>query len=470
MIFLVVIASVLIAAITIYQYNEQADDYHNDRLQRKEEAIKSAIIYELERDSLNKLHADRLEEILDKKLNEISDIHNLDINVYDTNGTLMRSSFVKNSTDTVDANLDRDIMDKIVNSRDHRVVLNKLSADGKKFKSSFSYLTVFDREVVGIIGVPYMQDNTFQDEELKEFLGRLFMVYVLILVIAIALAYFLSKYITKSLESISRKIRQTAFDKTNERIFLTEGSEEIMNLVDSYNSMVEQIENSALKLAESERKSAWREMARQVAHEIKNPLTPMRLTVQSFNHNFDPSDPMIKEKLNEFCESLIQQIDIMSSIASAFSNFAQMPKANKEELNVVDVVKKGLDIFHEPFIKYRPEGQSIVAKLDKVQLNRIITNLVTNAIQAIKDIPEPRIEVRVFERDQMVMLEVEDNGSGISEEARKKVFEPKFTTKSSGMGLGLPMVKNIVEAYKGTVSFAPGQWGGTLFSVSLPKF
>ncbi len=469
MIFLVVIASVLIAAITIYQYNEQADDYHNDRLQRKEEAIKAAIIYELERNALDQLQSSMLPEILDKKLNEISDIHNLDINIYDLRGKLLRSSFADDPIDTADANLDAEIMTRITYNRDHRVVLNKLSGDGKKFKSSFSFLVGSDDETIGIIGVPYLQDNTFQDEELKEFLTRLSLVYILILIIAIIIAYFLSKYITKSLENISRKIRQTAFDRSNEKIFLEEGGEEIRNLVDSYNSMVDQIEDSALKLAESERKSAWREMARQVAHEIKNPLTPMRLTVQSFNHNFDPADPKIKEKLNEFCESLIQQIDIMSSIASAFSNFAQMPKPNKEELNVVDVVKKGLDIFHESFIEYKPEKKSIVAHLDKVQLNRIITNLVTNAIQAIKDTPEPRIEVRVLERGEMVMLEVEDNGSGISEEAKKKVFEPKFTTKSSGMGLGLPMVKNIVEAYNGTITFAAGQWGGTLFSVSLPK-
>jgi len=291
----------------------------------------------------------------------------------------------------------------------------------------------------------------------------------LILLIAVTIAYFLSKYITKSLENVSEKIRQTAMDKTNEKIILDDASQEIHNLVDSYNSMIDQIEDSAVKLAQIERKQAWREMAKQVAHEIKNPLTPMRLTVQSFEHNFDPADPEIKQKLHEYSESLIQQIDTMSSIASAFSNFAQMPSQNKEELNVVEEVKKGLDIFHEPFIYYHPEKDEIITKLDKIQLTRVVTNLITNAIHALKNNANSRIDVRVHENNKEVIIEVEDNGCGIQEEDVSKVFEPKFTTKSSGMGLGLPMVRNIVEAYNGTITFESKVDEGTIFTVTLPK-
>jgi len=469
MIFLVVIASVLIAAITIYQYNEQAEDYHNKRLERKEEAIKSAITYELNRDTIHTLETKFLPRILDKKLNEISDIHNLDINIYDLKGKLLRSSHVKYTYDTVNANLSKNIIDKISESADHRLVLPKTSESGNKFKSSFTYLLNVYSKPIGIIGVPYLQDNTFQDEELKEFLKRLSLVYLLILLIAVTIAYFLSKYITKSLENVSEKIRQTAMDKTNEKIILDDASQEIHNLVDSYNSMIDQIEDSAVKLAQIERKQAWREMAKQVAHEIKNPLTPMRLTVQSFEHNFDPTDPNIKQKLHEYSESLIQQIDTMSSIASAFSNFAQMPSQNKEELNVVEEVKKGLDIFHEPFIYYHPEKDEIITKLDKIQLTRVVTNLITNAIHALKNNANSRIDVRVHENNKEVIIEVEDNGSGIQEEVVSKVFEPKFTTKSSGMGLGLPMVRNIVEAYNGTITFKSKVDEGTIFTVTLPK-
>ena len=469
MIFIVVMASLLIAAVTIYQYNEQAEEYHKSRLERKEEAIKSAIIYELGRDTIRGFESYVLPDILERKLNEISDIHNLDVNIYDLDGNLLRSSYVTNVTDTTDTNLSKNIMRQLLITDDHRIVFQKTSPDGKKFKSSLSYLMGYMDEQVGIIGVPYLQDNTFQDNELKEFLGRLSVVYLLILFIAIVMAYFLSEYITKSLENVSRRMRQTTMEKRNERIILNDASQEIMSLVDSYNNMIDQLEDSAVKLAESERKQAWREMARQVAHEIKNPLTPMRLTIQSFNHNFDPKDPNIRERMDEYSDSLIQQIDIMSSIASAFSSFAQMPNPNKEKLNIVEEVKKSLDIFHEPYIEYQPSKQEIVTKMDKIQLTRIMTNLVTNAIHALKNRENPKIEIRVSENEEDVLIEVEDNGQGIGEKDAMKIFEPKFTTKSSGMGLGLPMVKNIVEAYNGTISFVSGIDHSTIFLIKLPK-
>ena len=469
MIFIVVIASILIAAVTIYQYNEQAEDYHNKRLERKEEAIKAAITYELNRDTIKEFETILLPSILEKKLNEISDIHNLDINIYDLSGGLLRSSYVENATDTTDTNLSKDIMKLIVFNPDHRLVVQKYAEDGNKFKSSFSYLIGTYQQPIGIIGVPYLQDNTFQDKELREFLERLAIVYLLILFIAIVLAYFLSKYITKSLENVSRRMRQTTVDRSNEKIIFDDASQEITNLVDAYNSMIDQIEDSAVKLAQSERNHAWREMAKQVAHEIKNPLTPMRLTVQSFDHNFDKNDPEIQSKMHEFCESLIQQIDIMSEIASAFSNFAQMPSENKEKLNIVEEVKKSLDIFHESYINYQPEKVEITTKVDKIQLTRIVTNLVTNAIHAIGKREDPFIKVRVYEKKKNVFIEVEDNGKGIEKHDTSKIFEPKFTTKSSGMGLGLPMVKNIVEAYNGSITFVSEVNEKTVFTVSLPK-
>ncbi len=476
MIFLVIIASVLIAVVTIYQYNEQAEDYHLNRLERKEEAIKSALAYEFNRITKNKfnqfsdheLEVKYLTQVLDEKLKEIADIHNLDINIYDLDGILLRSSRVRYPHDSL-TNLSIFILNKITESSEHRIVLPNESPDGKKFMSSYSFIKDPRFKPIGVIGVPYLQDNTFQDEELKEFLRRLSVVYIFILIIAVTIAYFLSKYITKSLEYVSEKMRKTTLEKSNERIILTNTSEEISKLIESYNSMIDQLEESAVKLAQIERKSAWREMAKQVAHEIKNPLTPMRLTVQSFEYNFDPSDPEIKQKLHEFSETMIQQIDTMSSIASAFSNFAQMPIQKKEELDVVEEVKKDLNIFQEPYIYYHPKKKVIQAKLDKIQLSRVVTNLVTNAIHALSDVKNPKIKIFVSEDGENVIIKVKDNGKGISKEIASKIFEPKFTTKSSGMGLGLSMVKNIVEAYNGEISFESELKVGTIFTVTLPK-
>jgi nitrogen fixation/metabolism regulation signal transduction histidine kinase len=258
-------------------------------------------------------------------------------------------------------------------------------------------------------------------------------------------------------------------EKRNEKIEIDTTSEEISTLVNSYNSMIDELEESAVQLARSEREQAWREMAKQVAHEIKNPLTPMRLTVQNFQRKFNPEDENIHLKVNEYSKTLIQQIDTMSSIASAFSNFAKMPAQQNETLNVVNIVKLALDIFNEDYIAFSAEQEEIIAKFDRAQLIRLVTNLVKNGIQSIPDHRTPKINVAVTTDEYNVVITIADNGSGISEENMDKVFEPKFTTKTSGMGLGLAMVKNIVETYKGSITFNTEKDKGTTFIVIFPK-
>jgi nitrogen fixation/metabolism regulation signal transduction histidine kinase len=233
--------------------------------------------------------------------------------------------------------------------------------------------------------------------------------------------------------------------------------------------MIDELEESAVQLATSEREQAWREMAKQVAHEIKNPLTPMRLSVQSFQRKFDPNDPEIKHKVEEYSKTLIQQIDTMSSIASAFSNFAKMPAQKNEQLNVVEVIELALDIFAEDNISFKTEAKEIIAIFDRTQLIRVVTNLVKNAIQAVPQNKTPEIRVYVYQDDKNVIFTVSDNGNGVSEENKLKVFEPKFTTKTSGMGLGLPMIKNIVETYNGSITFVSEEFVGSTFKVSFPK-
>ena len=315
----------------------------------------------------------------------------------------------------------------------------------------------------------YLENDDFLSKELNEFLERLMYAFMLVLLMAIVIAFLLSKYITKSLKAISDKINTTRLEKRNEKIEINDTSEEISTLVNSYNSMIDELEESAIQLAKSEREQAWREMAKQVAHEIKNPLTPMRLTVQNFQRKFDPNDDNIYSKVDEYSKTLVQQIDTMSSIASAFSNFAKMPAQQNETLNVVKIVKLALDIFNEGYIDFTAEKEEIIAKFDRTQLIRVVTNLVKNGIQAIPANKTPKINVNVETTDKNVVLTVTDNGSGISEENTDKVFDPKFTTKTSGMGLGLAMVKNIVETYKGSITFISKKGVGTTFKVVFPK-
>ncbi len=469
MIFLVVIASVLIAGVTIYQYREQSKDYHEKRLERKEEQIVASVNYVIKNTTYPR-ETKYLDLIFKDKIYEIADVQNSTFNIYDLEGSLMKSSKEGFINEVEVQCLDPEILNHIDLSLDKRYVVKDLLA-GERYQSLYTY--IYDRKFkpIGILNLPYFEDDSFNNLELREFLLRLAVVYLFMLLIAIVLAYFISKYITRSLKTISEKLDQTRLRKHNQKIPLNAPSQEVANLVEAYNSMIDELEESAVKLARSEREQAWREMAKQVAHEIKNPLTPMRLSVQNFQRKFDPQDVDIDKKVDEYSKTLIQQIDTMSSIASAFSNFADMPAQQNEDLNVVEVVKLALDIFNESYIDFQAHKKEIIAKLDRTQLIRVITNLVKNAIQAIAEnnIETPKIVVSVTSEDELIKISVADNGIGVREENKELVFEPKFTTKSSGMGLGLGMVKNIVETYQGSIKFTSIFEKGTIFTVTLPK-
>ncbi len=467
MILLVLIASILIAGVTIYQYNEEAHDYHKERLERKEENIRRNIDFVI-RETTYPVNTEKIPLIFKDEIYEIADIHQLELNLYDLEGGLLKSSKASIEGDSLPKCLSAEILNEISNTASHRFV-DKTEKNGKTYQSSYTYITDKKFKPLAILNLPYLEDDEFLNKELNEFLTRLGYAYIFMLLIAVVLAFLLSKYITKSLKTISDKINATRLENHNKKIDIDSSSEEIATLVNSYNRMIDELEESAVKLATSEREQAWREMAKQVAHEIKNPLTPMRLSVQSFQRKFDPQDPIIHQKVDEYSKTLIQQIDTMSSIASAFSNFAKMPAQQNETLNVVNIVKLALDIFSEDYIFFNADEEEIIAKFDRTQLIRVVTNLVKNAIQAIPEDQSPRIDVSVVSEDNNAMILVSDNGIGITEENQSKVFEPKFTTKSSGMGLGLAMVKNIVETYNGSITFTSEQGKGTIFKVSFPK-
>ncbi|WP_414654610.1 MULTISPECIES: sensor histidine kinase [unclassified Flavobacterium] len=467
MIVLIIVASVLMATISVIQFKNEAKEYHQERLERKEDAIKENINYVLS-NTTYPLTPNNLSLIFKDKIHELSDIHNLEINIYSLDGKLLKSSKSKFSIDAVAPPIPKYIIKLVQSSIEKRYVDIK-TIDGKKNRSSYSLIKDDKFKPLGILNLPYVEDDSYYQTELQNFLVRLAQVYTFMLLVAFAVAYFLSSYITKSLKTISDKLSETSLNQKNEKIVLEASSKEINLLIKAYNAMVDELEESALKLAQSEREEAWREMAKQVAHEIKNPLTPMRLTVQSFQRKFDPNDPNLKQKINDYSETLIQQIDTMNSVASAFSNFASMPAQQNETLNVVDVVELTLDIFNEEYIHFEAEEDEIISKIDRTQLIRIITNLVKNAIQSIPEQQENKaIFVTIKKKFNKVLITVADNGIGIASEDSNRIFEPKFTTKTSGMGLGLGIIKNIIENYNGTITFESQKGKGTTFMVSLP--
>src|SRR5690606_285150 len=415
MIFLTLIASILIALVSVYQIRRESKLYHQDRLERKENAIIEHINYVLQ-NTTYELETDKIPLIFKDKILEISDVHSMEINFYDLKGDLLISSKKGFRLDSLRPKIEEATL-RILQGTIEKRYVDFIEVDNQQFRSSYSYVKDNKFKPLAILNLPYEEDTSFYDNEVRNFLMRFGQVYLIMFVIAIVLSYFLSSYITKSLKIVSDKIRATNFSKQNQKIELQEGSKEINVLIDSYNNMVDQLEESKSMLAQSEREQAWREMAKQVAHEIKNPLTPMRLTVQSFQRRFDENDPKIKQKLEDFSTTLIQQIDTMSSVATAFSNFASMPAQQNETLNVVKIVQLALEIFNENFIVFKAKEEEIVAVFDRTQLIRVITKLVKNAIQSIPEEQENKsVEVIVYRENSEVKIEVVDNGKGISEE------------------------------------------------------
>jgi len=467
MIILVIIASILIVIVAINQYKEQGRDYNEGRLNRKGNAIKKNVDYVLNKTTYE-VSTKKLPAIFKEKINELSEIHGLPLNIYNLNGEILISSKGFFSSKNKPQRLADSILLKLENTANKKVIYKTRYKDHTRHAV---YLQLTDEKFkpIGILNIPYIEDNSFNKKELNEFLERLAVAYFFVLLIGISLAYFLSQYITKKIKEISEKIKETRLNKNNQRIDIKDASEEISTLVEAYNSMIDELEESAQKLAQTEREHAWREMAKQVAHEIKNPLTPMRLSIQNFQRKFDPSKENIKAELNEFSNMLITQIDTMSTIASAFSDFAKMPSQNKERINITENIKHTIDLFGKPYISYFHEETIIYANVDKTQLTRVVTNLIKNASQALEEQSNPKIEVHLIDNGTHFIIKIADNGIGIPEHLKDKIFEPKFTTKSSGMGLGLPMIKKIIESYKGTISYTSTVGRGTVFTVTIPK-
>jgi len=477
MIALTFASSIMILIITIMQYREEAQDYHKQRLLRKENAVKIHINSILENTTFE-VKTSKLKYIFKvsgnmrglSSINELSRIHKMPINIYDLDGNLIISSlwFFKNKKKDTILKLKPYILKEIDKNPNKRFVIKHLGENGE-YQSSYTYL--YDRKFkpIAILNLPYLADNKFYQKELEEFLKNLATIYFIMFLLAILVSFFLSRHITKSLNAINRMLEQTSFTRQNKKIILENPSDEINKLIDSYNKMVDKLEESAKKLAQTEREEAWRNMARQVAHEIKNPLTPMRLNIQSFQMTFDPQSPDIKSKFNDFANMLIEQIDLMSKIASAFSDFAQMPKTKLLEGDLVEALKTTIQLYNPEEVKFISNRDRIIFRFDKNQIQRVISNLIKNALQAIPEDRKPDILVSIKELDDKIIISVTDNGTGIALENQSHIFEPKFTTKSSGMGLGLAIVRKIVTYHKGKIYFKVHEQEGTTFFIEFKK-
>jgi two-component system nitrogen regulation sensor histidine kinase NtrY len=466
MILLVFTATLLVLGSTYYQYRTESDQYNSYRQERKENQLKRQINYIVNKYDLSNNYD--LWDDYQPDFEEITRIHNVEYSIFKSDGTPLFYSYLPLDVISNNYSLDVDFAQMLLSNEEGKFTSENFTDVGK-FQSSYSVLKDDLGKKYAILFFPYFQDVSFAESELNVFLSTLYQIYFIMLVVAIVLAYFISRFVTRSIETIRLKIGQAGLLKKNEKIYLKNATKEIDSLVNSYNKMIDDLDDSVQRLAKTEREQAWQEMAKQVAHEIKNPLTPMRLTVQSFQKNSGIDSIDEKIKINDFCQTLIEQIDTMSNVATSFSDFATLPKTQLEKTDIVDATKKAVEIFEQNNITFKTSGNNIFVKLDKEQWIRVMTNLIKNSIQAIPHDRDPDILVQISENSKSVKILVSDNGQGVSKSNRDKIFEPKFTTKSDGMGLGLGIVKNIISSHRGKISYKSKSNKGTDFTITLPK-
>ncbi len=356
-----------------------------------------------------------------------------------------------------------------LNSLQRSEYINEEVIGDLSYKAAYAPLRNAKGEILAFLQFPYFSNQLDYKERISSLLNVMINIYALIFIGIGLFAIFIARQITNPLNFIQLSLSKTIYGKKNEPI-QWDRDDEIGALIKEYNNMIADLEDSARKLAQSERESAWREMAKQVAHEIKNPLTPLKLGLQLLEKSWREKDPKFDQKFERFSHSFVEQIESLSSIASEFSAFAKMPDTHIERVNIFEVISQAVTIFKqtENFkISFQAPRDPLFISADKDQLLRSFNNLLKNAIEATPPGRFGIIEINYELHDKNILIMVKDNGNGIAENMREKIFEPNFTTKSSGTGLGLAFVKNSIENAGGKIWFETAPGMGTTFFISL---
>ncbi len=248
--------------------------------------------------------------------------------------------------------------------------------------------------------------------------------------------------------------------------------DELGVLVRAYNKMADNLNESTRHLAQSEREQAWREMARQIAHEIKNPLTPMRLSIQHLIRLKQEGGPRWLEHFDKIVASLLEQIDILSKAASEFSSFSRINTEEPVEVDLNGLINEQIVLFtsfEHIKIHFESEVSQPLVTVRRSQWVSVIINLLSNAIQSVEEQTIGVISIHLAEEGDSYLISVADNGPGVAPENQHKLFKPNFTTKSGGTGLGLAICRGIVEQYRGEIFYTSSEWGGACFNVRIPK-
>jgi len=408
----------------------------------------------------------------EQEFNWASEISASDLNLYDTNGELIYTTQNKIYdlgliSRFMNANAWLNMHDYSREEFIHRETIGKLD-----FLVAYTPLRNDNNETIGYLSLPYFSNQKELDQKVGLLLNTIINVYALVLVALGLFAVFVANKITYPLTLVQRSLALTTIGKINEPIFWKR-NDEIGSLIKEYNNMILALDKSANRIMQSERESAWREMAKQVAHEIKNPLTPLRLGVQLLERSWRENDPNFDDKFERFCASFIEQIESLNHIASEFSNFAKMPDTKLDDVEIVDVIEKSMSVYNNnPHLSIQLEmfmERDIIVHGDRDQLLRTFNNLIKNALEARIHHQKSVVIINVKPQELgHVAISVKDFGKGIDEIVQEKLFQPNFTTKSSGTGLGLAFVKQTIESMGGTINFKTAKGLGTTFIIVLP--
>ncbi len=407
-----------------------------------------------------------------QQVNDLSIVHNTDLNLYNSDGTLQVSSQPFVYTKGVLSQM----MDPI--AFHHLTRQKKIQHVQREAYGKMEYLSIYvpvlndNRKAVAYLNIPYFNSQTRLKQEISSFLVTIINLNAFIFLLAGIISLFLTNRITNSFALISSMMRDVNIGRHN-AIIEWKKNDEISDLVEEYNKMVDKLEGSVAALAKTEREGAWREMARQVAHEIKNPLTPMKLSIQYLQKAIHNNAPNVKELSANVAQTLIEQIDHLSRIASEFSQFANIGNAKNEVFDVNAMVSSLVslhDVQERVHIDWKPSEEPVMVEADKTQINRLFTNLLQNALEAIPEERTGQVNVKGIKENGNITFSITDTGTGIPASLIKNIFTPNFTTKTSGTGLGLAMCKGIVEQAKGKIWFETREGEGTTFHVALPVY
>lgn len=465
-IFVVVATLTVVGWTTFYYISKEYRIQQFDEIQNKIRKIQVSFENQVSKEGL------RVTGQTTADFDQFADVNGVFLNLYSSEGDLIMTSLPR----MFDSGLQIRKMDAVAFTYLSKLQRSEFIND-QSMIGDFQYATAFvpiknvNEQTVAYLGSPFFSNKQDYDNKVNLFINTLVNIYALVFVVIGILAVFLANQITNPLTFIQQSIRKTKLGRRNEPIQWSR-HDEIGSLIKEYNKMIAALEVSAKKLAKSERENAWREMAKQVAHEIKNPLTPLKLGVQLLERSWKEKDVNFEKKFENFNKSFIEQIDSLAKIASEFSSFAKMPDTKLEHIELIPIVEKASDVYNQS----ENAEINIVNRLgynptvlgDKDQFLRMFNNLFKNAIEAGSDAKSVVINVLIHESDHSILLSISDNGRGINEEERDLIFAPNFTTKSSGTGLGLAFVKQAIENAGGEIYFTSGLGKGTTFYLSFP--